>query len=109
METAPGEEAELMGVGGCEGGCCEPPIPPGIVGPPSGPSLWGLGVTERSSPEAVEQSRVRDGILWGLGYVPISSNTFGSQEKYIQKPQRRWLGSHKCFFHIHGVEVPNYY
>lgn len=44
----------MMGVGGCDGGCWPLPIPLGIVGPPSGPSLWGLGVTERSSPEAAE-------------------------------------------------------
>lgn len=64
METAPGDEAELMGVGGCEGGCWEPPIPLGIVGPPIGPSLCGLGVTERSSPEAVEKCGVNEGILF---------------------------------------------
>lgn len=66
METAPGDEAELMGVGGCDGGCWEPPIPLGIVGPPSGPSLWGFGVTERSSPDAVESRigcNVRNRIL----------------------------------------------
>lgn len=63
METAPGDWAELMGVGGCDGGCWEPPIPLGIVGPPIGPSLWGLGVTERSSPDAVEEYEVRDGIM----------------------------------------------
>ena len=61
METAPGEEAELMGVGGCDGVCWPLPIPLGIVGPPSGPSLWGLGVTERSSPEAVDQWSVSVG------------------------------------------------
>lgn len=53
MEAAPGEGAELMGVGGWEGGCCPPVIPPGMPpGPPIGPSLWGFGVPERSSPEA---------------------------------------------------------
>lgn len=55
MEAAPGEGAELMGVGGWEGGCCPPVIPPGMPpGPPIGPSLCGFGVPERSSPEAAE-------------------------------------------------------
>lgn len=53
MEAAPGDGAELIGVGGWEGGCCPPVIPLGMPpGPPMGPSLWGFGVPDLSSPDA---------------------------------------------------------